>query len=89
MDAKLTQAFLDFTDFDTFGGDRHGQVIAQTRNRVDDGRTFRVLDERGDKALINLDAVKWQGAQVGERAVTGAEIIKGNFDALILKAADD
>ena len=45
---------------------RNGQVeaVTQARDRVDDGGAVAACEDREDEALVDLDAIKGEGAQV-------------------------
>jgi hypothetical protein len=70
---------------------RHGVVPEGLGNR-DDRMHQRfgpfVLVERDHERLIDLDDVDGEGAQVGERRISGAEIVDGEPDAELLQLVE-
>jgi hypothetical protein len=87
--AECTKLVDNLVVFNAFGSDWHIKAGAQPRDSADDSGTFCVIEHRGDKAAVDLDAVKRKRAKMRKRAVAGTEVVERNLDALILEAAND
>ena len=71
---------------DTLGGDRHREAFAEADDRDDDRLRVGAAAHRGDEAAVDLDPVERQGAQLRERRIAAAEVVKADRHALVLEA---
>src|SRR5262249_53471689 len=60
---------------DALRGDRQAERVAELHDRGDDRRALRVLAQRLDERLVDLQRVHRQRPQVRERRVPGPEVV--------------
>ena len=71
--------------FDSLGGRLEAQARADLDDGVDQLGPFAALLEIGDVALVDLDLVEAQFAQMMEAGIARAEIVERDLDAEILQ----
>ena len=75
--------------FDSLGRRLEAQARADLDDGVDQFGPIAALLEIGDIALVDLDLVEAQFAQMLEAGIAGAEVVESNLDAEILSVASD
>ena len=75
--------------FYPFGDDLAVEVGGQLDHALDDAQIVGVYQHVAHKALIDLQGIHRQLAQVGQRGVAGAEIIQRKAHALMAAGAHD
>jgi hypothetical protein len=67
--------------FDTFGGGRIAEAVAQGGDRPQDRQGAHRRRKLADEGAVDLDLVERESMQIGERRISRAEIIHRNADA--------
>ena len=63
--------------FHPLGNDRQTQALTQGHDRPGKGGIVGIGEYIADEGLIDLQLVEGQVLQVGERGVSGAEVVQG------------
>lgn len=71
----------------SFRCDGRIEGCAHSDDSPNDRRAIRLIAELADEALIDLDLVEREAAQVAERRVAGSEIVHRNADAQFFDGA--
>src|ERR1035437_7058221 len=78
-----------FFGLDAFGNNRQREGTTQSQNGVDDRGGLEIIPDFGDEGLVDLDLVERKGLQVGERRISGSEVVHGDAYAEVLYLAQD
>jgi hypothetical protein len=81
MAAFLPEDFGLRLILDPFRQRFHAQRIGQRRDRADHRIGVAPQRQVTDKALVDLELVEGEGAQIAERGIAGAEIVERDADA--------
>ena len=74
---------------DPLGDDLLAKFMCQRHDGADDDRIAVAFAARLDQGLVDLDRVEGKTVQVGERGITGAEIVERQMDAGFLEEIED
>ena len=66
---------------DALGDDAQVEPVGEVDGRADDRGVLRAVGHARDERLVDLELVDAELFEVGERGVTGAEVIKRDRDA--------
>ena len=69
------------TRFDTLGGSRNTEALAEPRHRANDGHGIVARCEFAHERTVDLDLVERETAQIAQRRITGAKIVERDLDA--------
>ena len=61
---------------DTFGGAPHAQRVRQRNCSLRDGAAIGLVFNIANKALVDLDLVEREAAQIGQRGIARTEIVQ-------------
>src|SRR5690606_38094335 len=64
-----------------FGDDVDAGAAGQADDGLHDGQVVGVVGQAGDEAAVEFEYVDRQALEVGQRGVTGAEVVQGDRDA--------
>src|SRR5690606_35508887 len=64
-----------------FGDDVDAGAAGQADDGLHDGQVVGVVGQAGDEAAVEFEYVDRQALEVGQRGVTGAEVVQGDGDA--------
>ena len=69
-----------FGGFHALGGGRHAHAVGERGNRAHDVERARILGDVLDEGTVDLDLVEREALQVGQRRISGAEIVHRDPD---------
>ena len=70
--------------FNALGDYREAQRTSQRNYGLSDGAAADIGQNVADEGTVDLQLVKGQSLEVGQRGISGAEIIQGKFQAMRL-----
>ena len=83
--AQLQQDQAVFRRLDALGDNVSVEGAGEADDAFDDGQIVRVVEHVADEGLVDLERIGGQTAEVGQRRVTGPEIVQSQRDT---QAAD-
>ncbi len=70
-----------FSGFHAFGHHRDGEAPGHAEHGGHDGLVLRRVQQVAHEALVHLQAIERQPAEIGQRGVAGAEVVDGDLHA--------